>query len=154
MSENEKQQIVEQILKLSDNLFRQLLPAVPKELLELDITMPQMKIMLILFIHGPQRMSALAADLAITLATATGLVDRLVERDYVTRENSPDDRRVVMCRLSGRGQKAVGRIWKSARIRSGQLLGAMDIAKLKMFSEALQSMLESSGVENKVNIKN
>lgn len=153
MNKDEKLQIVEEILKLSDGLFRKLLPSVPKELLDLDITMPQMKILLILFIHGPQRMSALAADLGITLATATGLVDRLVERDFVARENSPGDRRVVMCRLSGNGQKAVGRIWKSARIRSGQLLEAMEISKLRMFNEALKAMLESAEKTNTMHIK-
>jgi DNA-binding MarR family transcriptional regulator len=153
MYKGEKQQIVEDILKLSDGLFRKLLPTVPKELLELDVTMSQMKIMLILFIKGPQRMSALAADLEITLATATGLVDRLVERDFIVRENSPDDRRVVMCRLSENGQKAVGRIWKSARNRSGQLLGAMEISKLNMFREALEAMLNSAKKTSTVQIK-
>ena len=154
MDKEEKQQIVEGILKLADGLFRELLPSVPKELLDLDVTMPQMKILLILFIHGPQRMSALAADLGITLATSTGLVDRLVERDFIERENSPDDRRVVLCRLSESGQKAVARIWTSARTRSGQLLGVMEVSKLRMFRDALQAMLESAEKTNNVHIKN
>jgi DNA-binding MarR family transcriptional regulator len=153
MYKDEKQQVVEEILKLADVLFRELLPSVPKELLELDITMPQMKIMLILFMRGPQRMSALAADLGITLATSTGLVDRLVERDFIVREDSPDDRRVVLCRLSENGQKAVGRLWKSARNRSGQLLAAMEISKLNMFKEALAAMLSSAGKTTTVQMK-
>jgi DNA-binding MarR family transcriptional regulator len=154
MYKDEKQQVVEDILKLADGLFRELLPAVPKELLDMDVTMPQMKIMLILFMRGPQRMSALASDLGITLATATGLVDRLVERDFIVRENSPDDRRVVLCRLSENGQKAVARLWKSARNRSGQLLAAMEISKLNMFREALAAMLSSAGKTNTIQIKN
>jgi DNA-binding MarR family transcriptional regulator len=154
MYKDEKQQIVEAILKLADVLFRELLPSVPKELLDIDVTMPQMKIMLILFMRGPQRMSALAADLGITLATTTGLVDRLVERDFIIRENSLDDRRVVLCRLSENGQKAIGRIWKSARNRSAQLLEAMEISKLDMFREALEAMLNSSGKTTTVQRKN
>jgi DNA-binding MarR family transcriptional regulator len=153
MSNSEKQQIVEEILKLADGLFRELLPSVPKELLDIDVTMPQMKIMLILFIRGPQRMSDLASDLGITLATATGLVDRLVERDFIVRENSPDDRRVVLCRLSENGQKAVGRIWKSAKNRSGQLLAAMEISKLNMFRDALEAMLSSAEKITTIQIK-
>jgi DNA-binding MarR family transcriptional regulator len=154
MHKDEKQQVVEEILKLADGLFRELLPSVPKELLDLDVTMPQMKIMLILFMRGPQRMSDLASDLAITLATTTGLVDRLVERDFIIRENSPDDRRVVLCRLSENGQKAVGRLWKSARNRSGQLLAAMEVSKLNMFREALEAMLNSAEKTNSIQIKN
>lgn len=143
MKEN-KQQIVEDTLKLADRIFRVLLPSVPKELLEMDISMPQMKILLILFIHGPQRMSLLATDLGVTLATATGLVDRLVERDFIIRASDPSDRRVVICQLSEIGNKAIGRIWKSARNRSSQLLSAMETSKLMMFHEGLKAMLESA----------
>ena len=40
------------ILKLAEQIFRELLPTVPKELLELDITMPQLKTMLLLFLNS------------------------------------------------------------------------------------------------------
>lgn len=144
MNKDKKQEIVDEILKLSDGIFRQLLPTVPRELLEMDITMPQLKIMLILFIHGPKRMTTLASELGVTLATCTGLIDRLVERDFVVRDSSPHDRRVVLCKLSSMGQKAIGRIWTSTRDRSNHLLSNMEISKLEMFREVLQAMLESA----------
>jgi DNA-binding MarR family transcriptional regulator len=156
MASTKKDNLVEDILTLADRLFRQLLPTVPKELLSLDVTMPQLKIMMILFINGPERMSDIAAALDIALPTATSLVDRLVEKHYVIREDLADDRRVVLCRLSETGQKAIGHIWESSRIRSRELLEAMDTIKLQMFVEILEAMLESadatpelSGIENK-----
>ncbi|MBP1707036.1 MAG: Winged helix DNA-binding domain [Chloroflexi bacterium] len=92
----------------------------------------------------------------ITLPTTTSLVDRLVEKHYVIREDLADDRRVVLCRLSEAGQKAIGHIWESGRIRSQELLEAMDTARLEMFVEILEAMLESArarpgldNVENK-----
>ncbi len=113
--QNKKRELVERNLKLGDHLFRQLLPTVPKELLELDMTMSQLKIALLLFINGPLRMSDIASQLEITLPTATSLVDRLVEREHVARENQPDDRRIVLCNLSEKGQKTISRIWESSR---------------------------------------
>jgi DNA-binding MarR family transcriptional regulator len=144
MDEPSRPEIVENILKLADKLFRKLLPTVPRELLELDMTMPQLKIMVILFINGPMRMSALALDLGVTLGTTTGLVDRLVERDVVVREGQRDDRRVVLCRLSDEGQKTVSRIWESARNNSRQLLEALDTETLQTFIGVLQTMLDSA----------
>jgi DNA-binding MarR family transcriptional regulator len=129
MNKPSRQKIIEDILKLADKLFRQLLPAVPREILELDITMPQLKIMIILFIRGAIRMSDLASGLGITLATATGLIDRLVERGLVTRDSLPDDRRVVLCRL----------------------LETMDTEKLLMFTDILSTMLESAEYESQEN---
>jgi len=139
-----KEDLVNQILSLADKLFRQLLPAVPKELLSLDITMPQLKILLLLYIHGPLRMGAIASELDVTLPTATSLVDHLVEKEYVSRENQMDDRRVVICRLSEDGKKAVAQFWESARLRSQQILQNMEADKLQLFVGALEDMLRTS----------
>jgi DNA-binding MarR family transcriptional regulator len=147
MTSNNKESLIDEILSLADRLFRQLLPTVPQNLLNLDVTMPQLKIMLMLYIHGPVRMSDIAAGLEVTLPTSTSLVDRLVEKNFVVRENQTDDRRVVLCRLSESGQKAIGGIWSSTRTNSQELLRKMDTAKLKMFIAALEDMANTSSPE-------
>jgi DNA-binding MarR family transcriptional regulator len=150
MARMNRAEIVEGILKFADNLFRVLLPTVPKELLVLDFTMSQLKMMFLLFLNGPMRMSDLASDLGVTLATATGLADRLVERDMVTRESQPEDRRVVLCRLSESGHKGISRIWESAGNRMRELLQSMDADKLQTLYDVLESMLASAESEKKL----
>jgi DNA-binding MarR family transcriptional regulator len=142
--------LIDEILKMADMLFRRLLPAVPQEILELDVTMPQLKIMMILYIHGPQRMSDLASNLSVTLATATGLVDKLVERDYIVRDSTMEDRRVVLCRLSAEGNKTVTNIWDSARQHSRELLEAMDTGHLRMFIDVLNEMLKTAETDQSI----
>lgn len=142
-----KADLVESILITSDKLFRKLLPTVPKELLSLDVTMPQLKIMLMLFIHGPMRMSDIASEMDVTLPTATSFIDRLAEKNYVVRESQPNDRRVVLCRLAEAGQKTVDGIWESGRKNTGKLLEELDVRKLQMLIEALQSMLDMASAQ-------
>ncbi|MCX7912094.1 MAG: MarR family transcriptional regulator [Dehalococcoidales bacterium] len=137
-------EVIDEILKLGDRLFRRLLPTVPREVIELDLSMTQLKIAFILFIKGPQRMSDLAGELGVTLATATGLVDRLVERGIIAREGSPDDRRVVLCRLSPEGEKTVRRIWESARENCRRLLGSLDAATLEAFASVLRTIVTTA----------
>ena len=146
MNTTHKDPLVESILGLGDRLFRQLLPTVPEELLTLDATLPQFKIMLMLYIHGPMRMTAIATELDVTLPTATNLVDRLVEKDFITRESQSDDRRVVLCRLSEHGQKAITGIWESAALRCRILLKSMEIEKLQSLADALEDMLKSAPI--------
>ena len=147
MAANHKEELIQRILTLADNLFRQLLPTVPKELLTLDISMSQLKVMLLLFINGPLNMSNIAASLDVTLPTASSLIDRLVEKDYIERENISDDRRVVLCRLSENGQKAINGIWDSGRVRSREILEKMDLANLEMFFKVLSAMMKSAKEE-------
>jgi DNA-binding MarR family transcriptional regulator len=104
----------------------------------------------LLFVDGHKRMSDLASDLGVTLATATGLVERMVEKGLVTRESQPDDRRVVLCRLSESGRTSVSRIWESAGNRMGELLKSLDTANLQSLSGALEAMLASAERDNKI----
>jgi DNA-binding MarR family transcriptional regulator len=152
MKAMDKTELIENILKTADKLFRKLLPSAPEELLTLDITMPQMKIMLILYLHGSMRMTDIASGLNVTLPTATSLVDKLVEKNYLVRETQTDDRRVVLCLLSPEGQSAFAKIWESAANRSRQLLSIMEEDQVRLFSELLESMLESAETDSNKNI--
>jgi len=149
MGNSIREESVENTLKLADKLFRKLLPTIPQELLQLDVTMSQMKIMLALFINGPTRMSDLASYFQVALATATGLVDRLVEKGMVVRESHADDRRVVLCRLSDSGQKTISGIWESARNNVRHILHTVDTEKLQMLTEALEALLQSAESTNR-----
>jgi DNA-binding MarR family transcriptional regulator len=139
-----KDNLVENVLTLMDKLARQLLPTALKDLLTLDITMPQTKIMLVLYLQGSTRMSDIASGLDITMPTATSLVERLVEKNYALRETLPEDRRVVLCRLSEAGKDAISQIWQSSRSKAKELLEVIDTSKLELFAEVIKAMHESA----------
>jgi DNA-binding MarR family transcriptional regulator len=143
MKGSQKKELIERILQLGEKAFRELIPILPKEWLQLDLTMPQLKVVLLLFMNGPVRMSDIASALDVSLATATGVIDRLVEREIVLRENHPDDRRVVLCRLSEKGQKLIGGLWQLARDRLRELLGAIEPVRLRLVIETLEALLQA-----------
>jgi DNA-binding MarR family transcriptional regulator len=146
MKDVTKEELVEQTLQLADRVARELLPIAPKEMLLPDVTMAQLKIMLILFLGGPERMGFIASELGISLATATGIVDRMVEREIVTREDDPEDRRVVLCRLSEKGQEMLSGLWQSARNRTRELLTAVPDTKLSLVNEALEILSQAGEI--------
>jgi len=148
MAELKREELIESILQFSDRLFKELLPIVPKEILDIDLTTPQLKVVLLLFLNGSMRMSLLASGLGVTLATTTGIVDRLVERDILLRESQPDDRRVVLCRLSNRGHELTSGLWQAARERVKELLRAVDPSRLVLLSEALEALSQAGMVKN------
>jgi DNA-binding MarR family transcriptional regulator len=141
-----QEELIENILELGEKAFRELFPIIPIEWLQLDLTMPQLKVILLLFLSGRARMSDIASALGVSLATATGVVDRLVERDIVLRESQPEDRRVVLCRLSEKGQKMIDTLWQLARDRTKELLQAAPAAQLQLITEALEVLLKAGEV--------
>jgi len=137
------EELIENILQLSDRAFKQLLPMVPKEWLRLDVTMPQLKVMFLLFFSGPSRMSEIASALGVSLASATGVVDRLVERGVALRDGDPEDRRVVLCRLSDKGAELISSLWQLSRDRAGEILRALASPQLLLITRALEALLQA-----------
>ncbi len=119
-------------------------PIIPQDWLTTDLTMPQLKVMLILWREGPARMSELASGLGVTLATATGVVDRLVEKRYIVREGLPGDRRVVICRLSEEGQDFMKALWMSGRMQIGRILGVMTPEQLKIVAQGTEVFIQAA----------
>ena len=145
-----QEELIERILELGEKAFRELIPILPTEWLQLDLTMPQLKVVLLLFMNGPTRMSEVASALGVSLATSTGVVDRLVEREIVVRESQPEDRRVVLCRLSEKGQKMIGGLWQLARDRLKELLEVTTISQLELITEALEALVKAGEVKRTV----
>jgi DNA-binding MarR family transcriptional regulator len=71
--------------------------------LQLGISMAQLNILYSLRRSGEMPMSRLADVLNVSLSSATGLIDRLEERGYIERTRVPEDRRIVMVRLTHAG---------------------------------------------------
>lgn len=81
----------------------QLKCAMSERLLRLGVSMAQLNILYTLHRSGEMPMSRLADVLNVSVSNATGLIDRLEERGYLERTRVPEDRRVVMVRLTAAG---------------------------------------------------
>lgn len=71
-----------------------------------DITNNDMHIIEAVGLEGGQTMSAIARRLNITAGSLTTSMNHLVKKNYVTRERSEKDRRVVYISLTEKGEKA------------------------------------------------
>lgn len=78
----------------------QLKCAMSERLLRQGVSMAQLNILYTLHRSGEMPMSRLADLLNVSLSNATGLIDRLEERGYLERTRVPEDRRVVIVRLT------------------------------------------------------
>ena len=145
-TDTEMDELIESTLLLTERAFRELFPILPKEWLNLDLTTSQLKVVLLLYLGGPTRMSVIASALDVSLATATGVVDRLVKADMVVRGSDPNDRRVVLCRLSDEGQKLIAGLWQKAGERVVMMFKALDRRKLQLVKDALEALLEAGEV--------
>ena len=88
------------------------LPLFHPDVLALDRQLPRSELLALLMLqrHGERTMSELAERLGAPLSTASGIGERLARRGLVKRERQPEDRRVVVVRLTKKGETAAGKL--------------------------------------------
>jgi DNA-binding MarR family transcriptional regulator len=128
---------VKQVLRLQDELIhhRAVLDAGPW--LELNMSTPQLKALLLISEEDAIRMRELARKLGGSFSNATVLVDRLVERGLVERMMEPQDRRVVLVRATEDGKLLIEQLVTSWRTLTESLLEGLSPKDLKTVREAL-----------------
>ncbi len=105
---------------------------------EMELTMAQMRALRTITDNPDCTMGELAKKLGIGMSTATGLVDRLVQRGVVNREASYDDRRVIRVRLSATGRRTHNAIVRGVRRRMEAATGSLSTAELTRIAASLK----------------
>lgn len=72
-----------------------------------DLTIPQLNMLMTCHDIGPATIKEIAADLEVSAPSVSAMVDRLVELGALTREQSVNDRRQVVVRLTELGANTV-----------------------------------------------
>ena len=125
-------------------LFPIIRPPIPDEWLNLDLTMLQFKVLLLLYMNGSMRVGEIALRARISIAAMTGLADRLVKKGLMEREHSDKDRRVIVCSLTDDGRYWVGQLWNSSKSRWELIMERMSLRDLAIFYKALQVIYKAT----------
>ncbi len=132
---------VKQVLRLQDELIhhRAVLDASPW--LDLNMSTPQLKALLLISEEDSIRMRELARKLGGSFSNATVLVDRLVERGLVERMMEPQDRRVVLVRATEEGGHLIEQLVTSWRTLTQALLERLSSEDLETVRKALSILI-------------
>ena len=140
-----------QIIELEPQMLRVLGPAQARDWVDVELTMSQLKMMFVLSsAMGPAdgtsglRVGEVARGLGVTLPTVTAVMDKLVERGLVRRDEDPLDRRQHVCRLTLDGQSLLHRLMAGRRAFTHALLEHMDEEELASFLRGMQVLLAAA----------
>src|ERR1700680_3925119 len=80
-----------------------------------EVTLPQLRTLVVVSLQGPQTVSALAERLDVHASTMTRMCNRLVVRTLCVRKPSAADRREVVIELTTAGQGLVDAVLDKRR---------------------------------------
>lgn len=142
-----KDEIVGRIMKAQEQLAHQLTLDHTFPLLAANLTMPQLKVLLVLWQRGDAAGLDLTSATRISPATMTGIVDRLVAQRLVTRREDRRDRRVRRIELTAAGREIVDSIMVAGAEHQRRLLGRLTLAELAIVEQAVEVVLKAADAE-------
>jgi DNA-binding MarR family transcriptional regulator len=108
------------------------------------LTLSQLKILLLLSRHGAVSGGELAGMLGVGLAALSGMIDRLVVQDLVTRTEDAHDRRVRRIGLTKKGAELIGSIFTAGEAKMRALLSRLSAADLALVAQAMLVLVRAA----------
>jgi DNA-binding MarR family transcriptional regulator len=110
-----------------------------------QVSLPQLRILVMLATRGPLNLVAVAQSLGVHPSNATRAVDRLVVAGFVDRRDVPTDRRNVSLTLTPAGQQLVDSVFEHRRAAIEAVVQRMPEAKRRALPTALECFAEAAG---------
>jgi DNA-binding MarR family transcriptional regulator len=128
-----------------DAFYQRMVAVHSPEVVDLGLTLAQLKAIYVVAAGGPLSMGALSERLGTALSTTSGTVDRLVRRGYLERHEDPADRRQVLVTATASALDQIEQMSELGRERMRRLLTSLpttdDIATIERAMELLGDAL-------------
>ena len=114
--------------------------------MRLRLGIGQIKSLFFISNHGTTSPGKLAVALKVTPTNVTGIIDRLLEKNLITRTGDPDDRRVIWLRTTPQGDTLVGELRQKRRERMTELFSRLTDQEAEIVRQSLKIMVKA--IEN------
>jgi DNA-binding MarR family transcriptional regulator len=116
--------------------------------IEAEVSLPQLRVLVILASHGPRSLNALAHTLNIHPSNATRACDKLVTAGLIVRDEDPHDRRLLALRLTDSGTQLVEKVMAHRRDQVEHLLRAVPARKRHALVAAFRTLAATAGPDD------
>ena len=140
MQNEQSNELCDRFVTSTIRLYRLALLEISDDVEKMDMTLPQLKTLVLLDDRGQLRMGVIVGHLGRSFSATTVIVDGLVKQHMVKRASDPLDRRVVLCELAAGGRKVVERFNRLVMKRAWSAMKTWDPERLEAVVAAMESI--------------
>lgn len=138
-----KSEIIKQIIELQRSVDRARREFELDVWMGLTLTIAQLKSLFFISNRAGTSLGKLAAALRVTPTNTTGIVDRLVKQGLVSRDENPEDRRVLIIQTTEAGEALINQLREKRVAGMSKMLEQMSLDELLLVRRAL-ALLEKA----------
>jgi len=140
--ENAKDQIIQKIHQMGFLISQNIEQNSLNSWLELNLTMSQLKSLMYIDFQENVCIRDLSRTLKIAQPNVTNLVDFLVKEGLVSREENPEDRRMLVLKTTAKGKKLITELRDSILSEMSGYLEQLSVEQLQTLINGLNPLLE------------
>lgn len=137
---------IERVLLVFERFMNGMMSTHAPEFADVEVTMAQAKVLYVLAAAEALRMSELATRLGVSMSTASGAVDRLVELGLIERRADPLDRRQVFVAVTPAGAEVLERMRELNTRQMRGLLTRLRRDELAAVERAIDVLSRAAGI--------
>jgi DNA-binding MarR family transcriptional regulator len=142
----DKQELIRSIIGLQDKFSRLSLADRVENWMNLDLTIDQLKSLILIQNHGKVSFTDLAQALGSTRGNITGIARRLMQNGLVIRQYNPDDRRVQYLVLTEKAQEILNNIKQMINTKVVNILSGLNLEDLAALEKGITAFINSAEV--------
>ncbi|HET9872441.1 MAG TPA: MarR family transcriptional regulator [Propionibacteriaceae bacterium] len=137
----ERRQLIAELEHTREESEHRALSAMVDPLMSTPLTMQQLRVLAIIAVDPDNATGQnLAEMLQVSLASMSGMIDRLVDHGMVERTEDPADRRVRRLHLTPEGNKMLGSLMSTAGTVPAPVLEQMELADLRALVRGMHAV--------------
>jgi DNA-binding MarR family transcriptional regulator len=140
----EKAELIKQVIGLQRQVRRILRSRMTDAWMNLNLTIPQLKSLFLIAREGSMNTKSLAEALGVTPSNVTGIVDRLVKQGLVSRQENPEDRRMLLIRVTDKGEAILTSLREETISSMSEVLARMSTEELSSLARGLASLFKAA----------
>jgi DNA-binding MarR family transcriptional regulator len=145
----DKSALIKEIVELQRRINRNMRHNTLDAWMGLNLTVPQIKSLFFIANQGTTNFTKLAAALGVTPANVTGIIDRLVEQGLVSRQENPGDRRMLMLRVTEKGENTITNLRERRAGYTTKVLSHLTAEKLNTVLRGFSLFVEAAEAHEK-----
>jgi DNA-binding MarR family transcriptional regulator len=143
-----KKELIEEMVELQRRVDRDRRQYELDAWMHLHLGIGQLKALFFISNRGSTTTGKLATALGVTPTNVTGIIDRLLEKELITRTGDPDDRRVLLLRTTTPGDELVTELRQKRRERMTELFNRLSDEEAAFVAQALKIMVKAIEVQH------
>lgn len=146
--EEQREALLAELMQLQGDLEKSFIPEMIEPVLALRLTMQQLKVLTVLVTEPDgSTIRALADIMDVSLATMSGIVDRLESQEMVTRALDPHDQRVRRVTVSAAGRDTIQRLLVARPELRSAPLKQLALEDLRALTQGVRALMALSQTE-------